>query len=257
MGLLAMAKVDRRVGHNMAIAFDAAATSTDQTASPITWNHTCASSTNTMLIVGLGLANATGNVITATSVTYNGIPMTKYRGDQVTASNSQLESSIWMLANPPAGTFTVSVAFSAGTIPHGSGVSVSYTGVKQMSLADTGNGTTGTTTGDKTMSVTTQVDNSWVFAVGINAASSGGTLAADQTSRGTQTMSSTINSIIRAEDTNGPITPAGATTVGMTVGASAGESDFVISAAVFSPKQIAGFTQNKLRPRAFAPGIAR
>lgn len=220
----------------MAIALDVAASSTDQTASPITWNHTVGNGANSFLAVGVGLFGSSQP--TATAVTYGGVSMTKARGDQQAASIDFLESSIWFLFNPLPGTNQVSV--TASNVQHAAGTSVSYFNVKQTSVADAVNGNTGTTTGDKTFTVTTVADSCWIFLTGINCAGTVPTLVADQTSRGTVSLGSLIASLTRTSDTNAA-KPGGANTVGMTVGASAAEDGYAISAASFAPASNVAF----------------
>lgn len=214
----------------MAIGLDATAVSTDQTASPLTWNHTC-TGFNLLLVVGVTHIS-TVTISTTTAVTYNGVAMTKIRSDQNSAG---LESSIWFLANPDTGTHQISATATLGTNPHLAGISASYTGAQQNNLADTSGTSTGTVTGDSTISLITVLNNTWIFAVGINAATVGPTLAADQTSRGTVSIASGTPAILRGEDTNAAQTPPGAKSIGMNPGATAGELAFVISAVSFGP----------------------
>lgn len=222
----------------MAIALDVSATSTSQTSSPITWSHTCTGS-NLLLTVGITLQAVT-SFPTASAVTYNGVSMTKARADTFDAGAfGKLESSVWLLHAPATGSNTVSVTFTGGTSPSGVGSSTSYTGAQQSDTADASNGTTGNTTGDKTFTVTTVSDNCWIYVVGMNAATTTPTLAADQTSRGTVSWTGAVADIVRAEDTNAAQTPAGAKTVGLTVGASFGEKGYVITGASFAPLAVA------------------
>lgn len=213
------------------IALDATAVSTDQTTSPITWNHTVTGA-NPLLVVGVVLT-ATTSAPTATGVTYNGVAMTLARADTHNTASSIIESSVWLLGNPPTGTNQVSVSFSNGTLPHGAGVSASYTGAQSSSVADAVGGANGTVSGDQTFTVTTIADLCWVFAVGINAATTSPTLVADQTSRGTVNLAATISAILRGADTNTAKTPAGIQTMGFTVGGT-GLADWAFTGASFA-----------------------
>lgn len=217
----------------MAIALDQTAVSTDQTASPVTWNHTIIDGPNRLLIVGVAL-NATVNAPTATGVTFGGISMNKIRADVENGTTDKMETSIWFLHAPPIGTNSVSVSFTGGTSPHGAGGSVSYFGAIQSDSADANNGTTGTASGSQSFTVTTILDNCWVFAIGCNVATTTPTLAANQTSRGTVNLANTQPGILRIEDTNAVATPAGAQSVGFTVGGT-GLGGWAFSGASFGP----------------------
>jgi hypothetical protein len=199
-----------------AIAFDSSATSTTQTASPITWNHTVGSGTNTLLVVGCTLFGLrTGAQPTATAATFNGVSMTEIRAEQRNISGGAIETSVWFLHAPASGTYQVSVTATIGTSPKEACASASYTGVQQIDTADASNGLTGNTTGDNTFTVTTIADNAWIFSIGLVGGTSP-TITSDQTSRGTVNLLSTV--INRAEDTNVAMTPAGTKTVGFTIG---------------------------------------
>lgn len=215
----------------MAIALDATAVSTDQSASPLTWNHTCTGS-NLLLVVGITCVSQNIQP-TVTAVTYNGVSMTKARGDQRSLATAETESSIWLLHGPSTGSNQISATIT--NVGHAAGGSASYTGAQQSDTADAVNGNTGTATGSQTVTLTTVSDNTWLFAVGVNAATVGPTMAANQTSRGTVSLASSQPSVLRIEDTNGPKSPAGSYSIGMTVGATAGEQDWALSAASFAP----------------------
>lgn len=216
----------------MAIALDTSAVSTDQTASPITWNHTCTGS-NLMLVVGVTLWDQTGP--TATAVTYNGVSMVKARADTNNVSGAYFsESSIWLLAAPATGTHQVSVSATLGTTPHGVGASASYTGAQSSSTADASGGAAGTATGSQSFTVTTVANNAWIAAVGIAQAAISPTLTANQTSRQTQSIASAVPSVMTFEDTNAAQTPAGAKTVGFTVGGTS-LNGFAMTGASFAP----------------------
>lgn len=71
-------------------------------ATTLTWSHTTTSAT-TCLVVG-GFAGDNGTVVTITGITYNGIAMTQV---QKTASAAQGMSGLWVLFNPPIGTYDI------------------------------------------------------------------------------------------------------------------------------------------------------
>lgn len=222
------------------IAFDAASTVADTATSPATVSHTT-TGTDRMLVIGVVVSNnsaaATG---TATAVTYNGVALTKVRTDTRAQASTSYETSIWMLANPASGSNTVSITFSGGTAPRCTAVVSSYTGVLQGSFADAVNGNSGTTAGDQTLSVTTTVDNCWIFGIGVNSAASGASVTADQTSRASGNMAAALATNMRGEDTNAVQTPAGAHTVGFTMAGTTNKG-WAMSFAAFRPA-LAGIT---------------
>lgn len=227
----------------MAIALDTSAVSTDQTASPLTWTHTCTGS-NLVLVVGVSLTSQVSQP-SATAVTYAGVAMTQVgSSNQRGAATSFIETSMWVLFAPPQGANTVSVTASLGTTPHLGGASVSYTGARQKGGADANSSATGTATGDQTLTVATVVDNCWIAAFGMNTAASGPTIAADQTSRQTLTFASTIPALFRLEDTNAAKTPPGAQTVGFTMGATLTEDGWLINAVSLAPAPEATLLNN-------------
>ncbi|MDQ5969078.1 MAG: hypothetical protein QG579_235, partial [Patescibacteria group bacterium] len=196
------------------ITFDSSSASAHHTnGSPITWNHTVGSGTNTLLIVGCSIYSESSQP-TATVATFNNVGMTKIRADQTPASLGYIETSIWFLHAPASGTHEVSLTVTFSGINNGGGcVSASYAGAQQVDTADASSGLTGTGTGSKSFTVTTVADNAWVFAVGGNKAGPGIAITAEQTSRGSITGTPRPN----AEDTNAAVTPSGGVTMGFTI----------------------------------------
>lgn len=204
------------------IAFDAATTSTEQTTSPITVNHTT-SGANRLLISGVTI-QAVGAQPTATGVTYNGVAMTKARADQTNNGTVYIETSVWLLHAPATGSNSVSatINWNGGSSTSGVVNNVSYTNAQQTSTADAVNGLVASGTGSKTFTVTTTASGCWIYVAGI-ARGSGPTLTANQTSRGSGNLGAAATEY---EDTNGSQGSPGAKTVGMTVGGTATESLF-------------------------------
>lgn len=191
----------------MAIAFDAAATSTDQGASPVTWNHTTGTGSKRFLVVGIA-ALSTVSLSSVTAVTYNSVAMTKVSESTTSGAANQYALSIWILANPASGTNAISATVTLGTTPHVAGTSVSYTGGQlDNSFASNSYATgSGTDAAAQTVNVTS-VDptDGWTFTIGSNAAAASPTMVATQTSRGTQTLGLATTGMMRVEDSNGAI----------------------------------------------------
>lgn len=217
----------------MAIAFDTTGTAGTSSTSPITWTHIMGTVSNGFLVVGVAVNSATQSTVTA--VTFNGVSMTNMKALQGTdGALGTDEVSLWGLINPAAGSHTVSATATLGTLPDFAGVSVSYSGVNQSTTPDaTGSGQTTTTTpGAFTWNTTTVTDQDWVVAVGnyLNNGSTQTTLTATQTSRGTQPMSINLDGVMRMEDTNAVVTPAGVKSMGFTSGGGTGLTLALLSA---------------------------
>lgn len=216
------------------IFFDTSAVSTDQTASPLTWNHTIVAGPNRFLAVGIVNAAITTQPSTS-AVTYNSIAMTKATSVQQGAITEKLEVSIWFLFNPPTGINQISATISGGTSPHAAGASASYLGAQVSNSPDAVNSLVGTATGSQSFTVTTVADNSWIFSVGINIAGTSPTITANQTSRQTLTLATSTAGVMRIQDNNQSVTPPAATTVGFTIGAGAVEQGWAMAGASFAP----------------------
>jgi hypothetical protein len=216
----------------MAIAFDAAmAIAAKDIDDPLTspWaftSHTVGSGANRFLVVSV-VAFCVNGTSPITGVTFNGVSMTKVRSD-IAAGMFYIEVSIWFLHNPASGAKTISISFVKEEVIQG-GIFVgcaSYTGVSQTSVADAVNGKTGTASGAQTFTVTTVADNCWVVTAGGNTIA---TMATTKTKRSTSDMSHDV-----LADTNAAQTPAGAKTVGYTVG-TANNYGWAMSGASFAP----------------------
>lgn len=92
-----------------------------QNTTSITWSHTTGTGTNRFLLVTCAADGGT-----VSSVTYNGVALTK--GPGVTGMETT-RNEIWYMVNPPSGTFNVVFSNSAneGLV----GCSISFTGVDQ------------------------------------------------------------------------------------------------------------------------------
>jgi hypothetical protein len=137
----------------LVIALDSTSSSYAQ-ASPLTWTHTVgASATNVVLLVGVTLGS--GQITDATSVTYNGLPLTR----AVSRVGNPVVASMWYLVGPPPGAHPVVVTFNGN--PDTAAGAISLAGVDQITpIATTSGGTQ--SGGAVTQSITTQFPNSWV-----------------------------------------------------------------------------------------------
>ena len=206
------------------IAFDAGSNSGAQgTASSYSWSHTCTGS-DLVLVVGVSIRH---NTVTVTGITYNGIALTQIRTDGRT---SLTYSEIWFLKAPATGSNTIAVTLSGGPTRSISGA-VSLTGVDQTTPNDADNGATGSST-TPSASVTTVADNAWIVdVVAVRTGSSETiTVGSGQTQR--WNVLDGANGLRAGGSHEGPVTPAGATTMDWTISAS---KAWALSAAAFKP----------------------
>lgn len=149
----------------MAIAVDAVSNSGDLTSvSSATWSHTTSGS-NRILVVG---ANARGvksdTNTTVTGVTYNGVALTKIRGDTSDSGDTfRGRSELWYLIAPATGAHNVVVTYTGTVTATGCGA-ISLTGVIQGTGAiDAHNGATATTDTTPSVNVTVVASNCYLI----------------------------------------------------------------------------------------------
>lgn len=176
---------------------------------------------------------------TATAVTFNGVPLTKIRADQGNNVGAGWfdETSIWALANPPVGTFSVSVTATVPTNPDLSGASMSYFNCEQVSTADSSNGTSQSVAGLISTSLNIVEQSSIVVSVlnYLNDEAANGKSTTTDITRQTQSMSIGLNGTLTTADT-GTSVPSGTRPVSYIAKAGAGTTFLsTMSAASFSP----------------------
>jgi len=180
-------------------------------ANTITWNHTVAAAgINRILIVGVALINNSNQ--TVSSVTYNGIPLTR-QGFLPNLTSVRVE--VWSLVAPPTGTLPVVVNLSSAAAV-AAGV-MNFTGVNQIDPFDTPSLAcrSGTST-TPSVPITTSTNNAWVIDA-VAAVNTTAAIVAPQTAR-----YNLISVTARlAGSTRGATTPAGVVTQSWTLGASA------------------------------------
>ena len=144
----------------MPITFDAASSlAVSSAVSTASWNHTVASSVNSILIVSAGFRTTASSIVNTTAVTYGGVALTKAVSiaNQDTA-RIQVQEDLWYLLNPTAGLSSIHVTWSNSSISFAHGAfGVSYTGTL-------GVGSTAASTGASSapsVAVTLTSANSW------------------------------------------------------------------------------------------------
>jgi hypothetical protein len=144
----------------MAIAFDAAASSTALSANSVTYAHTV-SGTDRILFVSV--IATTGS--SALAATYNGVSCTRI-GSEVATPTSGSRLALFYLINPATGTHNV-VASCTGVVAVVGGSSASYTGAKQTGQPDANNSATGSSLTAST-AVTVVGTGCWIVSGLIN-----------------------------------------------------------------------------------------
>lgn len=139
---------------SMAIAFDSAASKSQDSSTTNTFAHTVSGS-NRIILVGCMTTNGT-----ITGVTYNGVALTQVI-DNTTGGTTFNHMYLFYLIAPATGTNNVIVTSSGSGSVYAA--SSSYTGVAQTSPIDGTSATTTTTAGTFSKSVTTTIANDWII----------------------------------------------------------------------------------------------
>ncbi len=211
------------------IAFDACTEGTPTSASSITVAHPFAGSNG----IAEAFVYSDGDVITG--VTVGGVAMTKV-GSSIKNSVNNFYISAWIKAGPATGTQNV-IASASGTVTLDM-VVVSYSGASQTGQPDNNASNNTGTPQNFSDTVTPVADKCWVTSAflrqgaGITGFSAGTARTSNQATTG-----------LGVADT-GPVTPAAATTITATSGASgSGWCSIVVSIkpAVFNPATGTGY----------------
>lgn len=192
-----------------AIAFDASSISTYTDLGPtFTWTHTT-SGADRILLVYVGWSRA-GDATTVSSVSYNGVALTRIAGSSVTFSGRQGE--YWYLLAPATGANTVSVTMSTALDFQNSGA-ISLTGANAGIGASSSNGANGSSISD---SLSTTVANSWVVD---GALVRGSGAVGAMTAGGSQTKrfaNDNVSAILQGDGSTQPTTSTGSYTMSWT-----------------------------------------
>lgn len=222
----------------MAIAFDNAAYLGIGTGvSSFSASYTTSGS-DRILHVGVFVTGNGGSDV-LTSATYAGVSLTRINTQVVNFENIYL----YELVAPASGANNVVISFSA---PIGGIViadAISHTGAAQSTQPDAQN--TGTATGTSlSTSVTTTADNCWMIMYARSSVS-------DQTPAAGTTFRSGINNTLAMYDSNGPDTPPGSFSLGVTVGSSQVLAQNVLS---ISPVSASFATTSAVQPSGLGSG---
>ena len=155
----------------MPIAFDAVSSATKAAgnATTVSWNHTVATSANSILIVASGVVSRNSSLVNTTAISYAGSAFTKaVTARNQTATSVVYAAELWYLLNPTAGTTLINVTFGNSSFSIVQGLlAASFTGT-------TGIGVTAGSTGNSSapsQAITLSTGGSWsICAVKSNAA---------------------------------------------------------------------------------------
>lgn len=231
------------------IAYDAKSNGSATTTSPLTWNHTCTGS-DLVLICGFSVDAGSGTE-TVTAVTYNSVSMTQI-GSALNNSTSNSNISLWYLLNPATGSNQISATLSS--IFSVNGVAISLTGV---SAYDT-TATNASSSSPISTSIIPSTNGAWIVDLINNRSTGAGTLTPTTPQIVRVTTTNTANNVFDMCTTAGSQTPQGNSKTFSYTATGTG-FDLAHRMATFSPVTFkkASVGNINIRPRAFAPGIAR
>lgn len=203
------------------IAFDAATNGGSGTGTSLTYAHTCSGSQR-ILRVGVNLYNPGTDDLTG--VTYAGVAMTQI-GKVSNASGSGQITYMYELVNPASGSNNIIISKNNAIATIRSNAA-SYTGARQSGQPDAVGTNTANASINVAKSVATIADNSWMVSFTFN---DGAQCLAD-----TGTTNRNSDGVFMAiGDSGGPITPAGAYSMGWRIGA--GTANWTIINASIAP----------------------
>lgn len=223
-----------------AIAFDATSQSPSSPgwnagSNTYSWSHTV---TGTDTVIVVAVVNYNPSLLTATSVTYDGMSLTLATSTRAALEGNIQDVEMWYLAGAPTGTHNITVNLSASATDSFF-MADSYTGVSQTSPLDsfaTGRSLSAVTSFG--LSTNTVAKNAWLVGFVFER---GGTPSA-----GTNTMirSSNSGTYGAISDSNSAQSPAGSYSQNYTFGSGTVPGAIVISLAPFgasSPSSSFGY----------------
>jgi hypothetical protein len=211
------------------IGFDTTSSSaTGNTTNTISWSHTVGNGTNRFLAVCTQARDTVAGDVAVTTVTANGLPLTKVRADLRTNGGASFGTELWYLANTGIGAYTITVTWAGALSSYGVGSATSYFGVDQVTPIDAhaGIGGTGTTL---STAITTVANHALITDCAI-AQSDPLTVGAGQTSRVNRTTTGTVDAV--GVSTVSDKMPAGAETMDWT---QFGGQNWVMTAVALRP----------------------
>jgi serine protease len=211
------------------IGFDAVSSSASgNTTNSISWSHTVGNGTNRFLAVCTQARDTVAGDVAVTTVTANGLPLTKVRADLRTDAGSAFGTELWYLSTPGIGPTTITVTWAGALSSYGVGSATSYFGVNQVTPIDAhaGSGGIGTTL---STAITTVTNHALIMDCALTQ-SDPLTIGAGQTSRVNRTTTGTVDAA--GVSTVNDKTPAGVETMDWTQVAA---QNWAISAVALRP----------------------
>ena len=123
----------------------------------LTFAHTVKAGPNSCLVVAVGESR-----LRTISVTYNSISLTQATYISRGSGGSGEFGTVYYLVNPPKGTYNVVITYSSALTERLSGA-VNIYGVNQLNPIGAIQTTSGTATGNKSLNITTQYNNSIII----------------------------------------------------------------------------------------------
>lgn len=219
------------------ILFDAAAISPDNEASASTsWSHPTGAGADRVLLVCTQSRDPVAADTAVSTLTYDGVALTKIRDDLRTGTGTFIRTEWWYLIAPASGTKTIALTFAGVPSEYGVGASLTLSGVHQSSPIDTHGGASGLGT-LASASVATTVAGSWLADCAVSRDDAGGlSVGAGQSIRNNRIVGVTegTNDGAGLSTVNGK-SPAGSVTMTWTQGTS---SDWVTSVVAVAPATV-------------------
>lgn len=217
-----------------AVAVDSTSTSaTTNLTNTISWTHTVGTGSNRLLkVCAYARDEASAGTPIVTSITANGLPLTKVRADLFSSAEPVwINTELWYLVNPGSGSQTITITWAGSPNRYGVGASTSYTGILQTSPLDASAGATGTSVSVSTP-ITTVTDHDLVTDCAIG--------RADPLTIGAgQTTDTNFNTTVFVDAMGASSvldkTPAGSETMDWTQSVS---SSYAITAVAFKPASV-------------------
>ena len=200
-------------GSGGGIAFDNSASWSRNNDTSQSWNYAVAG-TNRLLVVGVSLKK---NSLTQTvsSVTYNGVAMTRIVAQDNAVTTPLVRVELWYLAAPATGTNPLIVTLSTPNTGYVVGA-VSLTGVDQSSPIEASTSARGLI-GAPSVNIATIANNAWVLdALVVNSSPTSLSANAGQT-LSWNTSTGGANLVRGAGSRRGPVSPAGSVTMSWTM----------------------------------------
>src|SRR5262249_1140103 len=141
-----------------------------------------------------------------TSITYNGVNLTKIRAD---ADDTQdITTELWYLVNPASGAHNVTVNFTGNITNTSVGMAASFTGVDPTIPIDSTGTSSGSSNTQATGNITTASDSAWVVDVIYDKNDTGfSSVGVSQSSRTMVVTGPSSDS--QGMSTRGPVSPPG------------------------------------------------